>query len=71
MRKREAIEIVVHGPGTDAGQRDLARRAARVHAQAVESMVEKRRCSVKEKIALLRAVEGMAGKRREPGAGKL
>lgn len=66
MRKNEPIEIVVHGPSTDAGWKELARRAARVHAQAVESTVEKQRCSVKEKIALLRAVERAAEKPREP-----
>lgn len=56
MRKREPIEIVIHGPDTEEVQRDLAKRAARVHAQAVESVVAKQRCSVREKIALLRAV---------------
>lgn len=66
MRKNQPIEIVVHGPGEGAGQQELARRVAQVHAQAVESVVEKQRCSVKEKIALLRAVEGMAVKHREP-----
>lgn len=66
MRKNQPIEIVVHGPSTGGGQQELARRVAQVHAQAVESAVEKQRCSVKEKIALLRAVEGMAVRRREP-----
>ena len=66
MRKKEPIEIVVHKPGTEAGRRELARRAARVHAQAVESVVEKQRCSVKEKIELLRSVGG-AGQREPSG----
>lgn len=60
MRKREPIEIVVHGPDTEVGRRELARRAAQVHAQGVERAVAKERCSVREKIALLRAVADTA-----------
>ena len=56
MRKSAPINIVIHGPSSAEGQKELARRVAKVHAQAVEGAVSKQRCSVKEKIVLLQAV---------------
>lgn len=56
MRKSAPIQIVIHGPENVAGQKELAKRVAQVHAQAVDGVVAKQSCSVREKIMLMKAV---------------
>lgn len=56
MRKSAPINIVVHYPTTEEGQRELRRRVAIVHADAVLNSISKLKCSDREKLRLLNAI---------------
>ncbi len=56
MRTGAPIRIVVHWPATAAGKRELARRAADVHADFVLSTICGLDCPATRKRELLQAV---------------
>lgn len=56
MRKAAPINIVVHYPKTEEGWRELKRRVAIVHADAVVNSISKLKCSNAEKLHLLNAI---------------
>lgn len=55
-RKSAPIHVIVHAPKTEAGQQELAKRVAGVHADLVRRYIQKLRCPSEEKAALLDAV---------------
>lgn len=56
MRKSAPINIVVHYPTTEEGWRELKRRVASVHADAVMNSISKLNCPYQDKIRLLDAI---------------
>lgn len=60
MGKSQEIQVVVHYPKTEEGMRQLSRRVAEAHADAVIHKINGTRCSVKERVALMRAVTNAA-----------
>ncbi len=57
------IHIIVHYPKTEEGKRELAQRAASVHADMVSRHIQKLNCPSKQKIELLNAVIAAAGQK--------
>lgn len=57
MRKAASINIIVHYPTTEAGRRELQRRVAEVHADAILNYVQKLNCQHWQKINLLDAIK--------------
>lgn len=55
-RQSAPIHVVVHYPATEQGRRDLAVRAAGVHAELVGSTLQKLECPPAQKCRLLEAV---------------
>lgn len=60
MGKSQEIQVVVHYPKTEEGMRQLSQRVAEAHADAVIHKINGTRCSVKERITLMRAVTNAA-----------
>ena len=56
MRKAAPINIIVHYPTTEEGWRELKRRVASVHADAVINSISKLKCPHRDKIRLLDAI---------------
>lgn len=56
MKNFAPICVTVHEPSTQEGWRELKRRVAVVHADAVLSSISKLDCSISEKERLLRAM---------------
>ena len=56
MRKAAPINIIVHYPTTEEGWRELRRRMAIVHADAVLNSVQKLNCPTWQKIKLIDAI---------------
>lgn len=56
MRKAAPINIIVHYPTTEEGWRELKRRVASVHADAVMNSISKLKCPMWQKIKLLDAI---------------
>lgn len=56
MRKPAPINIIVHYPTTEEGWRELRRRVAEVHADAVLTYIQKLNCPTWQKIELLDAI---------------
>lgn len=56
MRKAAPINIIVHFPTTEEGWRELKRRVASVHADAVMNSINKLNCPMWQKIKLLDAI---------------
>lgn len=56
MRKAAPINIIVHYPKTEEGRRELRRRVASVHADAVMNSISKLKCPYQDKIRLLDAI---------------
>lgn len=65
MRKAAPINIVVHYPTTEEGWRELRKRMAIVHADAVMNSINKLKCPIKQKIKLLDAIIADAKKQVE------
>lgn len=65
MRKAAPINIIVHYPTTEEGWRELKRRVASVHADAVMNSVSKLKCPMWQKIKLLDAIIEDAKKKIE------
>ena len=55
-RKSAPINVIVHYPKTQEGQRELARRVADVHADMVNQHIKKLNCPSEQKVHLLDAV---------------
>jgi hypothetical protein len=55
-RTSAPIHVIVHYPKTEEGRRDLAARAAGVHADAVHQAIKKLNCPSRQKESLLDAV---------------
>ena len=56
MRKSAPIHVVVHSPSTEEDARELALKAAGIHADMVERYIQKLNCSAEQKTELLEAV---------------
>ena len=56
MKKAALISIIVHYPTTEEGWRELRRRMAIVHADAVLNYVQKLNCPTWQKIKLIDAI---------------
>ena len=56
MKKAAPINIIVHYPTTEVGWRELRRRMAIVHADAVLNSVQKLNCPTWQKIKLIDAI---------------
>jgi len=56
MKKAAPINIIVHYPTTEEGWRELRRRMAIVHADAVLNSVQKLNCPTWQKIKLIDAI---------------
>ena len=48
--------MIVHYPKTDAGNEELARRVATVHAESVIAKINRLNCPTKQKLELVDAV---------------
>ena len=64
-RKSAPINVIVHYPKTEKGKRELAERAAGVHADMVNRYIQKLNCPSEQKAALLDAV--IASSKMEAG----
>lgn len=56
MKKAAPINIIVHYPKTEEGWRELRRRMAIVHADAVLNSIQKLNCPTWQKIKLIDAI---------------
>lgn len=56
MRSGGTINLNMHYPSTDEGKRELAKRAADVHADFVISTIDRLCCTTQQKLELLQAV---------------
>ena len=56
MPKQKPIRVIVYAPKEKAGQQELARRVAEVHADAVIARIKRLSCSVAQKQKLLDAL---------------
>lgn len=56
MKKAAPINIIVHYPKTEEGWRELRKRMAIVHADAVLNSVQKLNCPAWQKIKLIDAI---------------
>ena len=56
LRKMAPIHVIFHFPKTEAGARELALRAAELHADAVIRRIQDLNCSRSQKLELLDAV---------------
>ena len=56
MKKAAPINIIVHYPTTEEGWRELRRRMAIVHADAVLNYVQNLNCPTWQKIKLIDAI---------------
>ena len=64
-KKSAPIHVVVHYPQTAKGKRELAKRVASVHADAVIHKIKKLNCPAEQKMQLLDAVIQSACKKVE------
>lgn len=70
MKKAAPINIIVHYPTTEEGWRELRRRMAIVHADAVLNSVQKLNCPSWQKIKLVEAIIEDAKKEIESEKGE-
>lgn len=70
MKKAAPINIIVHYPTTEEGWRELRRRMAIVHADAVLNTVQKLNCPTWQKIKLVEAIIEDAKKEIESEKGE-
>lgn len=56
MRRHRPVNAIFYGPKTEAGQAELARRVAQVHADAVTCRIKALTCPTAQKLELLDAV---------------
>ena len=66
IRRIASINLIVHYPTTEEGNKELARRVSDVHAAAVNQQLKSLNCPTRQKLELLDAViETLKQKRRE------
>ena len=70
MKKAAPINFIVHYPTTEEGWRELRRRMAIVHADAVLNSVQKLNCPTWQKIKLVEAIIEDAKKEIESEKGE-
>ena len=70
MKKAAPINIIVHYPTTEEGWRELRRRMAIVHADAVLNSIQKLNCPTWQKIKLVEAIIEDAKKEIESEKGE-
>lgn len=70
MKKAAPVNIIVHYPTTEEGWRELRRRMAIVHADAVLNSVQKLNCPTWQKIKLIDAIIEDAKKEIESEKGE-
>ena len=70
MKKAAPINLIVHYPTTEEGWRELRRRMAIVHADAVLNSVQKLNCPNWQKIKLVEAIIEDAKKEIESEKGE-
>ena len=70
MKKAAPINIIVHYPTTEEGWRELRRRMAIVHTDAVLNSVQKLNCPTWQKIKLVEAIIEDAKKEIESEKGE-
>lgn len=70
MKKAAPINIIVYYPTTEEGWRELRRRMAIVHADAVLNSVQKLNCPTWQKIKLVEAIIEDAKKEIESEKGE-
>lgn len=56
MRKRPPVHVIVYSPNTEEGRRELERKTAAVHADAVGGQLRRLDCPAEQKLRLLDAV---------------
>lgn len=62
-RKSAPINVIVHYPKTEEGQRELSQRVASVHADLVNRYIQNLNCPSRQKEELLDAVIKTAKKK--------
>lgn len=63
IRKMASVNVIMHYPETAEGREALSRRAALIHADAVDHRLKKLNCPEKQKLELLDAVIDTVRKR--------
>lgn len=53
MRRRGSVNVIVYFPQTEIDQKELARRVASIHADAVIARLQKLTCPTTQKLQLL------------------
>lgn len=53
MRRRGSVNVIVYFPKTEIEQKELARRVASIHADAVIARLQKLTCPTTQKLQLL------------------
>ncbi len=56
MRRCGSVNIIVYSPKTEVGQKELARRVASIHADAVIARLQKLTCPTAQKQQLLDSI---------------
>lgn len=56
MRRRGSVNVIVYFPQTEIDQKELARRVASIHADAVIARLQKLTCPTTQKLQLLDAI---------------
>lgn len=64
-RKSAPIKIVMHYPEDEPGRKDLSRRVAAVHADAVNRQLQRLTCPTPQKLQLLTAIVKQVEKDQE------
>ena len=67
MKTASTFQIICHYPETEAGKKELARRAAIIHADSILIAIKKLSCPKDQKLKLLDAVIADLKKRIELG----
>lgn len=63
IRKIQPVEIQMHLPTTEEGMRELSRRVASVHVDAVDYIVKSMSCPTSQKMAVIDALINMVKQR--------
>ena len=63
MRRPGTVKVIVYFPKNEKEQRELAARAAQVHAQSVLRRIEELGCPATQKVQLIDAIIDSARKR--------
>lgn len=66
LRKAAPLKMSFHGPTTEDGKRELAMRAAELHANAVIRRIQALNCSRQQKLALLDAIMEARNETQQP-----